>query len=111
MKVVVNPEAESEVESIWSQYADDRPSAAFAFARRYEQLLKMMGDFPKATPVAFRSTRGHDVRIRPIPQFPKLLAFYTVHATHVELLRIIHGARDWMAAFEHRPSQHEGEDA
>jgi len=43
--------------------------------------------------------RIHGLRVWPIPEFPKILVFYRPSATGVEVVRVLHSARDIAALF------------
>jgi toxin ParE1/3/4 len=41
----------------------------------------------------------HDLRMWPIPKFPKILIFYRPAVTGVQVVRVLHSARDLAALF------------
>lgn len=75
--------------------AQDRPAAA----RRYLLAVEHAFDQLVRTPEIgeerrFRNPKLEGVRMWPVPDFPKYLIFYRATKTRIEVLRILHGARD-----------------
>jgi toxin ParE1/3/4 len=70
-----------------------------ALAHRWEKAVKSallrVVRYPSAgTPCTFRSPELRDVRQTTIPGFPKHLLFYRFQNGEVQILRVVHGARD-----------------
>ena len=73
-------------------------------ATRWERAvtLTMMHilDYPDAAPVAaFKNPQLADVRRIPVEGFPRHLIFYRVAETTVQVIRVLHGARDLESLF------------
>jgi toxin ParE1/3/4 len=98
MKVRLTPEAEADLEGIGDKIAERNPARAVAYVRELRERCVRVGDFPHAWPP--RQQWGEDVRI-------------TVHGNYVivrrmrdemvQILRVVHGARDLDALFEEEP--------
>ena len=48
----------------------------------------------------FRNPAMKDARVRPIKKFSNYLIFYRIEADRIEILRVLHGARDYMNLFD-----------
>ena len=96
MKVVASPNADCEVDRIRREMADDNPKASELFIEAYRETMRWIGEFPKSSQVLFTSARGHEVRVRPIAGFPKLLAVYVITTNFVKIAHVVHGFSDWM---------------
>jgi toxin ParE1/3/4 len=47
----------------------------------------------------FRDPVMKDARIRPVKKFSNYLIFYRIEANRIEILRVLHGARDYANLF------------
>jgi toxin ParE1/3/4 len=70
--------------------ARDNPSAAADIAQRIRDALKLLGDYPAAG----RAGRVPNTRELVVTGTPYILP-YRVRAEAVEILRVLHGARQW----------------
>jgi len=81
--------AERDLEEISDYIARDNPARAVSFLQEMRgQCLKITA-YPEAAPL--RPELGAGIRMLP---FGRYLIFYTVHADHVRVERVIHGARN-----------------
>jgi toxin ParE1/3/4 len=91
MIVVISDAAEAELEAIGDWIAEANPTRALSFVmelrRRYEALL----DVPKGFPLVPRYEHL-GIRRRPYGNY---LIFYRVQNDAVEILHVLHGARDY----------------
>jgi toxin ParE1/3/4 len=91
----VRPAAHEDVDRIASYIALDRLSAALAFMRAAEQAFKFLATTPGAGPrVEPAIQESPALRFWPISGFRNYLVLYHVLNQQVEILRVIHGARD-----------------
>jgi toxin ParE1/3/4 len=91
---------------------DIRDTAAFLFveaseavALRWEQavqsLAHTLASMPGiGAPCRFRNPDLDDIRHLPVTGFENWLVFYRVTKDHVDVIRILHGARDIASIFE-----------
>lgn len=81
--------------------AQDNARAAERFLdaaeKAFTELLKTPGMGASRT---FRNPRLKGIRMRPIPGFAKVLIFYRPLGRGIEIIRVLHGARDIPATFE-----------
>lgn len=81
------------LEQAWYIAKDNARAAEKACA----ELLKTPG---MGVPRTFRNPRLKGIRMRPIPGFAKVLIFYRPLDRGIEIIRVLHGARDIRATFE-----------
>lgn len=62
----------------------------------FEKLLLMPA---KGAKRAFGHPNLHELRMWPIPEFPKILIFYRPVGTGVQVVRVLHSARDIAGLF------------
>ena len=75
--------------------AADNETAATRFIDAVEKAFRLLSQMPEiGTQRRFRSPRLEGVRFWPIPGFEKYLIFYRVVDEAVQVLRVLHGARD-----------------
>lgn len=98
MKAVIQKSLSSrfdllEIADFLEQVADLRTAERFLLAAR-----KTMADLARmpglGSPCEFRSLHLRDIRVRPIRGFRKHLIFYRPIRGGVEIVRVLHGARD-----------------
>ena len=74
---------------------DERPTAAGRFVDAVEGAFQRLSEMPEVgTRRTFKSPRLRDVRVWPVPGFEKYLVFYRITPERVEVIRVLHGARD-----------------
>jgi toxin ParE1/3/4 len=93
--VRISADAENDLDAIWLYIANDSPLNADRFLDRLvESLTKTLSTAPLAGRT--RDEFGGGLRSFPIESY---IAFYRVRNEVVEIVRIIHGARDLAAIF------------
>lgn len=98
MKVRFTPQAEADLEDIGDNIAERNPRRAVTYVRELRARSGRIGDFPHAGPP--RPQWGKDVRIA---VHRKYLIVYRVRDETVQILRVVHGARDVEKLFEDEP--------
>lgn len=88
------PAAEDDLIEIWLHIARDNPSAADRFLDRIAERIALLADFPEAGPE--RPDIAADLRMLPIGDYVVLNRFA---GTRIEIVRVVHGARDATALF------------
>jgi toxin ParE1/3/4 len=95
-----SPQAWDDMRSIVEYIASDNPDAAARFVpaleATYEQLVALPG---MGSVRSFGRKDLSEVRMLPVTGFEHYLLFYTALRTHVKVLRILHGARDFPTLF------------
>lgn len=90
-------QAIDDLADIWAYIAADNEAAADKLLRELLELFDKTADFPALGRMA--SEVGDDIRILPRGRY--LLIYRVEEASEtVELIRVVHGARDWARLFE-----------
>jgi toxin ParE1/3/4 len=77
--------------------ADDSPAAAELFIASLEQAFAMLADLPG---MGASRTYIPDLRMWRVPGFEKHLIFYRPLDDGIEIIRVLHGARDLAGLFD-----------
>jgi plasmid stabilization system protein ParE len=89
--VVITAEAEADLEDIASYVAAQSPRSALTLIRELRERCETLADAPRGYPLVPRyEEKG--VRRRP---FGNYLIFYRVGRDAIEVIHILHGARDY----------------
>lgn len=95
MKIIQLPNAALDLEEAAGFIGKDRLSAAYRFLEAAEAAYERLGQFPHIGSFRpFGSPRLHGIRMWSIPGFEKFLIFYRVTDSAVEILRVLHSARE-----------------
>jgi toxin ParE1/3/4 len=89
--VFLTAEAESDLEAIAEYIARDSVTAALAVVDELREKCLALAEAPRGYPLVPRYEH-HGVRRRP---FGNYLIFYRAHTEAVEVVHILHGARDY----------------
>jgi toxin ParE1/3/4 len=98
MKVYLTPDAKTDLEGIGDRIAERNPARAVTYVRELRERARRIGEFPHAGPP--RPQWGEGIRIA---VHGKYLIIYRVRDETVQVLRVLHGARDLDALFESEP--------
>ena len=93
--VRISADAENDLDAIWLYIANDSPVSADQFLDR---LVTTLTTTLSIAPLAGRTRDEFGVGLRSFP-VESYIAFYRVRNEVVEIIRIIHGARDLAAIF------------
>ena len=93
--VRISAEAEADLDAIWLYIANDSPINADRFL---ERLVTTLTTTLSTLPLAGRTREEFEAGLRSFPA-ESYIAFYRVRKDTVEIVRIIHGARDLGAIF------------
>lgn len=91
MIVNVTAAAEADLEQIMAYVAQQSPASALKLVRELRQRCESLVDAPRAYPLVPRYER-FGIRRHPFGQF---LIFYRVDHDAIEIIHILHGARDY----------------
>jgi toxin ParE1/3/4 len=94
-KVVKRPRALADLAEIWAYIGEGSPDHADAFAERINDTFRALADYPKMGRA--RNELGEHVRSFVVGRY---VIFYLPLANGIEVVRVIHGARDIEAIFE-----------
>jgi len=93
--VVVRPQAAADLAEIWAYIAEDSPHHADAFLARIDKEFRALARKPKVGRA--RPELSPDVRSLPVGRY---VIFYVPRTGGVEVVRVLHGARDLDSLFE-----------
>ena len=93
MRVIIQPQAEADLEEIVDYIARDAPLRAFSFARELRERCESLADMALAFPLVPRYEHK-GVRRRPHGNY---LIFYRVAVDQIDVLHVLNGAQDYEA--------------
>jgi toxin ParE1/3/4 len=100
-RIVERPRARRELEDIAVAIGTDRPRAARGFLAAAQKLYGTLAAMPELGALwEAENPRFADVRHFPVPRYPNYIVFYRPLSDGVEILHILHGARDLKAFLE-----------
>jgi toxin ParE1/3/4 len=86
---------ERDVAELVLSIGEDNPAAAIKFLDALESLFDRLQEMPHlGKQVVHLPVKTPNLRMIPVPGFPKHLLFYRVLPHEIELLDVLHGARD-----------------
>jgi toxin ParE1/3/4 len=99
-EVVLRPQAERDLEGIYTLIAADNPIAAIRFVRRLRELCMSLSDFP------YRGVPRDDLSfgIRLLPFQRRAVVAYRVAGDLVEITNVFYGGRDFEAILRDSPT-------
>jgi plasmid stabilization system protein ParE len=91
VKVVISAKAENDLQDIGDWIAQENNVRAISFVRELRSACEALADMPRAFPLLARSGK---TRVRRKP-FRSYLIFYRIGKERVEVLHVVHAARDY----------------
>jgi toxin ParE1/3/4 len=99
--VYKTPLTEADLIEIASFIAEDNLDTAERFLDAAEQTFTDLAAMPLVgRAVTFQSSRAQNMRVWRVQGFERYLIFYRVVETGIEIIRVLHGARDLEGLFE-----------
>ena len=83
--------------------AGRRPETARRYASALEKSFEHIRLMPEIGALRWYGSRLGTVRMWPVPKFSRFLVFYQVTRTTVEVIRVLHSARDAPQVLRSRP--------
>jgi toxin ParE1/3/4 len=96
MTVIFSDAAEADLEAIADFIAADNPARAASFVRQLRERCDRLAHSPRRHPIVPRYT---SVKIRRCI-FRDYLIFYRISESRIEVLHVLHGARDYEAILD-----------
>jgi toxin ParE1/3/4 len=94
-RVVVHPEADQDLDEHFAYISADRPGAGIRFLSSARAAMDRLAEFPGIGRAReFKNPALAGIRSWAIPGFERYLMFYRQIADGVEVVRVVHGARD-----------------
>ena len=100
MKLVVKSAVWDDLSEIGLRIAEENPEAADRFFSAAKKAFELLRRHPRIGRVRSFSVPG--IRSWIIPRFRKYIIFYLPTATEVQILAVIHGARDLSGSLSER---------
>ena len=97
------PQASADVEEIAHHIAEDSLDAADRFLDATESTFQRLAEHPHIGVACGFSGEFADLRRYSVRGSPNYLVFYRIREQSVEIIRVLHGARDIEAMFEPEP--------
>jgi toxin ParE1/3/4 len=95
LPVIRERHAEEDLAGQIDYLCSERPWAARRYLRAVEAAFRRLAQMPEVgTPRRFRNPRLKGVRMWSVPGFRNHLIFYRVTGDAIEVLRVLHAARD-----------------
>lgn len=95
LKVRRSAQADADIDEVWFQIADDNVAAADRWLHQLLGVEDRLADFPALGPA--RPEFGENLRSWP---FGAYLIFYRVEPGAIDIVRVLHGARDLPSEFQ-----------
>ena len=100
-QLVTSAEADDDVFNIACYLAEQREGLGFRFYDCVDETYQQIADNPMLKGLGhFRQAETNNIRIYPVKNFPNHLIFYRIETDKIEILRVLHGARDYMNFFD-----------
>ena len=96
-KIIRSPDAEEDLLEIWSNIANDKPSAADRFLDTLEHRMELLSRHPKMGEA--RSDLAPRLRTFTVGNY---VIFFRPIRDGIEVVRVLHGSRDIPAIFRRR---------
>ncbi len=100
MKLIVKSPVWDDLREIGLRISEDNPEAADRFFTAAKDAFELLKQHPRIGRLRSFSIAG--VRSWVIPDFKNYIVFYLSTATEVQILAIVHGARDLSSAMAQR---------
>jgi len=96
VRVVLTPEARGDIKAVIRWIGTDNLERADSFSLELIEACRALARHPRRFPVA-RIANGHEVRKRIHDRY---VILYRLLDNEVEILRVVHGARNWAALLD-----------
>jgi toxin ParE1/3/4 len=95
LQIRVRPRARSDIKEIMEFIHSDKPRAALRFLAAVEKLAKRLAENPELG-ACYESDQQefNGLRVFSVPRYTNYLVFYRVTETEIDIIRVLHGARD-----------------
>lgn len=95
IRILRRPKAVSDAESLADWIAKDSLAAALRFLENVEATLERLAEFPgRGSPYQIDVPTLANLRFARVVGFRNHIVFYIEHSTSIEVVRILHGARN-----------------
>jgi toxin ParE1/3/4 len=99
-ELILMPRAREDIKQIAAYIGEHNPQASMAFRQTLQHIYEVLLDLPEMG--SFRNFRNPDMkglRMLPVPKCKNYLLFYRPTPERLEIVRVLHGARDVSSLF------------
>jgi toxin ParE1/3/4 len=101
-RYVVRPIHEAELDALADHLAESSATTAARFYRAAIDTMERLVRFPgSGALIPSRQLKLQDIQVKPIRGFGNHLIFYRVVDDQIEIVRVLHAARDWARLIRH----------
>jgi len=94
-KLIIRPQVYWDLDEIAAYVQKDNPQAAIRFLESAEATFDSLAGMPgMGSPYMVRRSKFQDLRCFPVRGFRNYLIFYDRSDTAIEIVRVLHGARN-----------------
>ncbi len=105
LRILVRPRARQDLLEHYIFIVADDPAAALRVIDTAERAFELLAERPEVgTAVEFASLRLAGLRRWVIPEFSNYMVYYVTSSDSLDIVRILHGAREQETALEGAPS-------
>jgi len=102
--VLARPRADAEIDALADYIAADSQDTAARFLDAVQKAFNLIGEQPGIGSKRYAHLPlWEDLRLWRVPGFERHLIFYIERPDHIDVLRVLHGARDIPAALTDDP--------
>ena len=99
--VRITPKADSDIDTCFAWIRKDNPAAALRLLDAIERSCDLLSGMPGiGSPRYAEISLVHGVRMLPVAGFENYLLFYIENEDSVDVIRLLHGARDLPEALQ-----------
>ena len=105
LPVIPSDAATDDIAELHSYFLERGESLAEKFVDCLSETYRMVANMPELGELCrFQEPAMKDARVRRVKKFSNYLIFYRIEADRIEILRVLHGARDYMNLFDAPPT-------
>ena len=99
-ELILMPQAREDIKQIATYIGENSPQASRAFRQTLQHIYEVLLDLPEVGSVRnFRNPEMKGLRMLPVPKCKTYLLFYRPTTERLEIVRVLHGARDVSSLF------------
>ena len=99
-EIILRPKAREDIKEIGAYIGLDNPGASATFRQTLQNFYEVLADLPEIGSARdFGNPELEGLRMVPVPKFKKYLIFYLPTLEQVEIVRVLHSARDLPTLF------------
>jgi toxin ParE1/3/4 len=100
-ELILMPRAREDIKQIATYIGEDNPQASRAFRQTLQNIYEVLLELPEMGSIRdFRNPEMKGIRMLPLPKFKNYLLFYRPTSERLEIVHVLHGARDVRTLFE-----------